>query len=70
MSHWSGSRSLALWHCQHWILIGTPPGYPVVALCHGDPSTLEQQDWLFHVSQPFTDDIDFGAGHLRAYTLV
>ena len=28
---------------EYWVLIGTPPGYPVVALCHGDPSTLDSR---------------------------
>jgi hypothetical protein len=38
-----------LWHHQYWILMGTPPGYPVVALCHGDPAALDQYDWPFHI---------------------
>ena len=37
----------------------TPPGYSVVALCYGDPSDLEQQNWPFHMSQPSADDIDW-----------
>ena len=28
------------------------------------------QEWdTFHMSQPFTDDMDFGVGHLRALDL-
>ena len=30
---------------------------------------MEQQDWPFHASQPFADDICFGVGHLRALGL-
>uniref|UniRef100_A0A8I5ZUA0 Hook microtubule-tethering protein 3 n=1 Tax=Rattus norvegicus TaxID=10116 RepID=A0A8I5ZUA0_RAT len=45
---WSGSRSLAsVTPHQYSILIRSP----VVALCHGDPVPLEQQDWPFHTSQ-------------------
>jgi hypothetical protein len=25
---------------QYWIFMGTPLGYPVVILCHGDPKAL------------------------------
>ena len=32
-----------LLHYQYWILTGTPLGYPVVALCHGDPAALDLQ---------------------------
>jgi hypothetical protein len=31
-----------LWHPQYWILRRTPPGYPVVVLCHGGPAALDQ----------------------------
>jgi hypothetical protein len=59
MSHLSGSKSQdsvtpSILDPQ-WDL----PGYPVVALCHGDPAALEQQDWPCHASQPFMDDADF-----------
>ena len=37
MSHQSGSRSLAFVTPQYWIFMGTPLGYPAVALSHGDP---------------------------------
>jgi hypothetical protein len=47
----------------------TPPSYPVVALCHGDPAALEQQDWPWHDSQSFTNDVDVGVGQLRALDL-
>lgn len=47
-SRWSGSRSLAsVTHHQYSIPIRSP----FVALCHGDPVPLEQQDWPFHTSQ-------------------
>ena len=69
MNHWSDLRSLASVTPSYWILIGTPPIYPVVILCRGDPAALGQQDWPFHASQPFADDVDFGVGHLRALDL-
>jgi hypothetical protein len=69
MSQWSGLRPLASVTSSISDLIGTPPSYPVVALCHGDPAALEQQDWLFQESQTFTDGIDFGVGRLRALDL-
>lgn len=31
-------------HYQYWILIETPFQYPVVALCHGDPTVFDLQD--------------------------
>jgi len=40
-------------------LTWTTPDYPAVALCPEDPAALDQQDWPFHTSQPFTEDIDF-----------
>ena len=36
------------------------PCYPVVALCHGDPESLNQRDQLIHIPQQFTDNVDFG----------
>lgn len=43
----------------------------MVALYHGEPAALEQQEWLFHMSQPLADgiDIDFGMGQFRALNL-
>jgi hypothetical protein len=38
------------WHLLHYqdcILTGTPLGYSVAALCHGDPAALVLQDWPF-----------------------
>jgi hypothetical protein len=58
-----------LWHHQYQVLIRTPLGYPLVALCHGDPAALEQQAWPFHMPQTFADDIDFGVGKFRALDL-
>ena len=69
ITHWSSMRPLAFATLSILEPYRTPPGYPVVALCHGDPAALEQQDWTFHVSQPFFSDIDFGVGHLRAVNL-
>lgn len=37
-----------LWYHQSWVLTGTPPSYPVVPLCHGDPVVLHQQDRPLH----------------------
>lgn len=69
MSHWSGSRPLA----SVTPLMLDPPeassGCPLVAQCHGDPAALNRQDWLFHASQPFADDKDFGVGQFRALDL-
>ena len=48
---------------------GTPPGYPVVALCHGDLAGFDQQDQPFHTPQQFTDDIDVGMSQLKALGL-
>ena len=48
---------------------GTPPSYPVVALCYGDPAALEQQDWPFPTSHPLANDIDLGMGQFRALDL-
>lgn len=44
-------------------------GYSVVVLCRGDLGALEQPHWPFHVSLPFTDDIEFGVGQFRALGL-
>lgn len=62
MSHWFGLRSLASVTPSILDPHQTPPGYSVVALCCGDPAASEQQDWPFHVSQQFTDDVDIGVG--------
>jgi hypothetical protein len=44
---------------------------PVIGLlpCHGDSAALDKQYWLFHASQSFSEDIDFGVGQLRAQDL-
>jgi hypothetical protein len=65
---WVSSQALDhwfLWHHQHYSLSGTPPCSPVVALCHADAATLDQQDWLLHASQLFIDDMDFEVGQHR-----
>ena len=51
------------------MLTGIPPGYPIVALIHGEPAALNQQNRSFHMSQPFADDIDVGVGQFRALDL-
>lgn len=43
VSHWSGM----LLHYQYWVFTGTSLRYPVVALCCGDPVTLDLQDLPF-----------------------
>ena len=53
-----------LWHPQ-WFFPGTPPGYPVAALCHGDPTALDQQEWPFHMPQQFAEGINIGVGPLK-----
>lgn len=44
-----------LLHYQYWVLTESPLGYPVVVLCHGDPATLDLQDWLLHTLQQIID---------------
>jgi hypothetical protein len=53
-------KSSGFCDATNWILIGTPSSFPVVALCHGDPAALSQQDWPCHESQAFTGNIDLG----------
>jgi len=73
VSYWSVSRPLTSvtlsaldsLHYLYWFLIGTPIRYPVVALCHGDPATLDLQDWPFHMPQKIIDGIDIRMGQLR-----
>ena len=67
MSHYgSVSRSLA---SAILSILDPPLDYPVVVLCHGDLAALEQQDWRFHTSQSFGDDIGFGVGQFRTLDL-
>ena len=47
VSHWFGWRSLASATLSVLLLTETPLGYPVVALCHGDPTALDLQDGPF-----------------------
>jgi hypothetical protein len=56
MRHWSGLS----WSLASVTPSVLDPQLSVVALFHGDPTALEQQDWPFHTSQPFKDDIDLG----------
>lgn len=53
----------------HTISTGPSPGLLsiiLVALCHGDPAVLDQQDHPFYMLQWFIDETDFGVGHLKA----
>ena len=52
---------------QFWILTGTPLGYPVVALCHGDPAALDLHDQSLHTLKQFIDGVD--VGQLKALDL-
>jgi hypothetical protein len=59
--------SQGLWlllHHQYWNLTGTPLGYPVVTLCHGDPAALDLQGWSLYPL--FKDGLDVGVGQLKA----
>lgn len=54
-----------LWFLLHywtWALIKAPPGYPVVALCCGDPTALDLQIRSLHIFQQTIDGVDDGAG--------
>jgi hypothetical protein len=37
-------------------------GYPIVALCHGDPAALDLQNWPLHTLQQLIDEVDVGIG--------
>lgn len=41
-----------------WALTGTPIGYPVVALCHGNFAVLGLLDWLLHMLLQIIDEVD------------
>ena len=58
-----------LLHYEYWILTRTPLGYPVVALCCGDPVTLNLQDWPLHILQQFINGINVGVSQLKALDL-
>jgi len=45
--HWFGLRLRDLIHNQYWIFTESPLRYPVAALCHGDPATLDLQNLLY-----------------------
>ena len=47
----------------------TPFGYPVVALCHGDPVALELQGQPYHMLQQLINEVGFGVGQLKAQDL-
>jgi hypothetical protein len=41
-------------------------GYPIVALCHGDPATLDLQDQFLHDLQKFLDSRNVRVRQLMA----
>lgn len=47
-----------LLHHRYWILERTPLGYPVAALCHGNPADLDLQGLILLTSQQFIDGVD------------
>lgn len=69
---WVISLFGGLWlllHYLYWIFTGTSLGYPVIGLCHRDPTTLNMQNWSLHTFQPFIDGIIIGLGQLKALNL-
>lgn len=68
MSHWS-VQGLWLLHHQYWALTEPPLGYPVVALCNGDPAALDLQVRFIHMLQQFIYEVAFGVEQLRALVL-
>ena len=44
-------------------------GYPVVALCYGDPKALAKQGQTFHELQKIISRVDVGVGKLRALVM-
>lgn len=71
-SQWVIGLIPRLWlqlHHQYRLLTRTSLGYPVVALCHGDPKALKLKSWLLHMPQHFTDGINVGVGQLTALDL-
>ena len=55
---------------QYWALPGTPLGYPIVILCHGDPVALDLQVRPLHLFQQFIDEVGVGVGYLVILVLV
>ena len=70
---WVISLVQYLWlllHYQYRILTGTPLGYPVVGLCHEDPTTLVLKIWTLHELQlqlqlQLICGVDVGVGQLK-----
>ena len=50
---------------QSCIFTGTPHGYPIVALCHGDPTAFVLQNQCLHKLQQFIDKLDVWMGQLK-----
>lgn len=48
------------------VLVGTPPGCSVVALCGGDPETVDLHCQPFHVLQKIIDGVHVRVGQLKA----
>ena len=69
MGHGLFSDLWLLLHYLYWIFTGTSLGYPVIGLCHRDPTTLNMQNWSLHTFQPFIDGIIIGLGQLKALNL-
>lgn len=51
-----------LLHHLYWSLMGTPLGYPVVALYREEPATLDLQGRPFHTLQQFIHGVDVRMG--------
>lgn len=62
MSHWSGSRLMALAHNHHWTLTQTSVRYPAGAPSHEDPVANIPQDQSLHMFQQVLDGVDVIVG--------
>ena len=58
-----------LLHYRCWDLTGAPLGYPVHALCCGDPAALVLQDLSFYVLQKIIGGVDVGVSQLTTLVL-
>jgi hypothetical protein len=68
MKHWSISKPLDS-ATLYWMLTGTSLRYSIVALCHGDPATLDQQDQPFYTLQQIIHGVDAGVGQHKVLDL-
>jgi len=69
MCHWYGTRSLASVTLSILDLHQASSQLSYHFLVSWRSCTLDHQDWPFHKSQAFSDDIDFQVGQLRALLL-